>query len=96
MPPKIAERAGVNPNPVGKYLKTLVSLGIIERIAPLGERSTSRNARYQIRDPFFAYWYRFVSRYLGSIEEGAGRRACPGSCAHGEREARPGQLEHTW
>lgn len=72
MPSKIAERAGVNSNSVGKYLKTLVSLGIIERTAPLGESSTSRNARYQIRDPFFAYWYRFVSRYLGSIEEGAG------------------------
>ena len=38
MPSKIAERAGVNSNSVGKYLKTLVSLGIIERTAPLGER----------------------------------------------------------
>lgn len=74
-PTRIAERAGVNPNSVGKYLKTLVFLGIIEKITPFGENVNSRNARYRIKDPFFAYWYRFVSKYLGSIEEGAGAAA---------------------
>lgn len=72
---RIAEVAGVNPNSVGKYIKTLVSLGIIEKVAPFGEITTSRSSRYRIKDPFFAYWYRFVSRYLGAIEEGAGAAA---------------------
>ena len=74
-PTRIAERAGVNPNSVGKYLRTLVSLGIIEKIVPFGENASSRGARYRIKDPFFVYWYHFVSRYVGSIEEGAGAAA---------------------
>ncbi len=74
-PTRVAERAGVNPNSVGKYLRTLTSLGIVEKVAPFGESASSRGARYRIRDPFFAYWYRFVSRYLGSIEEGVGAAA---------------------
>lgn len=69
-PTRIADRAGVNPNSVGKYLKTLVSLGIVEKVAPFGEGTSSRSSRYRIKDPLFAYWYRFVSAYLGSIEEG--------------------------
>ena len=71
-PMRIAEHAGVNPNSVGKYLKTLCSLGIVERVIPFGESASSRKAGYRLKDPFFAYWYRFVSKYLGSIEEGAG------------------------
>lgn len=74
-PTRIAEHAGVSPNSVGKYLKTLVSLGLIEKVAPFGEATSSRNARYRIKDPFFAYWYRFVSKYIGSIEEGVGSAA---------------------
>lgn len=74
-PQKIADRAGVNPNSVGKYLRTLASLGIVEKVAPFGESASSRAARYRLKDPFFAYWYRFVSRYLGSIEEGVGGAA---------------------
>ncbi|MEE8717061.1 MAG: ATP-binding protein [Coriobacteriales bacterium] len=71
-PTRIAEQAGVNPNSVGKYLRTLISLGIVEKVAPFGEGESSRRARYRIKDPFFSYWYRFVSRYVGSIEEGVG------------------------
>ncbi len=71
-PMRIAEHAGVNSNSIGKYLKTLCSLGIVERVVPFGESDSSRRAGYRLKDPFFSYWYRFVSRYLGSIEEGAG------------------------
>ena len=72
---RIAEQAGVNQNSVGKYLKTLVGLGLIEKATPIEEGSASKNAAYRLKDPFFAYWYRFVSKYLGAIEEGAGAGA---------------------
>lgn len=76
VPKRIAEAAGVNPSSVPKYLKTLVDLGIIEREVPFGENaSTSRKARYQLADPFFAYWYAFVSKSVGAIEAGAGAAA---------------------
>lgn len=69
---RIAQQAGINQNSIGRYLRILSDLGIIEKAVPLGGGTSSRDARWHIRDPFFAYWYRFVSRYLGSIEEGAG------------------------
>lgn len=70
---RIADHSGVNQNSVGKYLRVLMSLGILERVAPYGENErTSRKARYRIRDPFFSFWYRFVSKNVGQIEEGNG------------------------
>ncbi|MGN0287416.1 MAG: ATP-binding protein [Atopobiaceae bacterium] len=69
---RIAQQAGVNQNSIGRYLRILCDLGIIEKSIPLGGGTSSRDARWHIKDPFFAYWYRFVSKYLGSIEEGAG------------------------
>ena len=70
----IADRAGIDSNAVGVYLKTLRSLGLVEKVVPFGENpDTSRKGRYRIGDPFFAYWYRFVSPNAGAIESGAGK-----------------------
>ena len=75
-PKLIAERAGVDGRAVGRYLTTLVELGLLEKTLPFGENPlTSRKGRYRIKDPFFAYWYRFVSPAIGAIEAGAGRVA---------------------
>lgn len=74
---QIAEKAGVNPNSVGKYLKTLDSLGIIEKTSPLGGGTSSKRPIWRLKDPFFSYWYRFVSAYLGTVEEGMGRAVVP-------------------
>lgn len=72
-PSRIAGHAGINQNSVGKYLRTLSQLGIITKEAPFGENlKSSRNARYRFADPFFAFWYRFVSTNMGAIEQGAG------------------------
>lgn len=71
-PKAIAERAGVDENSVGKYLTTLVGLSLVEKVVPFGEGPHSRRGIYRIKDPFFSYWYRFVSPYAGAIEAGAG------------------------
>ncbi len=72
-PKRIAERAGVNASSMSKYLKTLIDLGIIQRDVPFGDNpDTSRKAVYTLGDPFFAYWYAFVSKSIGAIEAGAG------------------------
>ena len=75
-PKRIAERSGVNPSSCPKYLKTLIDLGIIDREVPFDENpDTSRKALYSLADPFFAYWYAFVSKNIGAIEAGAGLAA---------------------
>ena len=83
-PKEIAEKAGVEQGSIGKYLKTLEGLGLIERTIPFGDNpDKSRKGLYSVRDPFFAYWYRFVSRSIGAIESGAGNAAARGT-AFGE------------
>ncbi len=75
-PKGIAEAAGVDPNAAGRYLKTLEDLGIVEREVPLGESpGRTRRSKYALADPFFSFWYRFVSPSIGAIEAGAGRAA---------------------
>lgn len=73
-PKEIADIAGIEQNSVGKYLKTLEGLDLVERTIPFGDNpEKSRKGLYSVRDPFFAYWYRFVSRNVGAVESGAGR-----------------------
>ena len=74
---RIAEKAGVNQNSVGKYLRTMANLGIVEKVAPLGGGTASKFSIWRFKDPFFSYWYRFVSPYIGTIEEGNGQAVVP-------------------
>ena len=71
-PKAVAERSGVDEGSVGKYLATLVGLGIVEKAVPFGDGPRSRKGIYRIQDPYFAFWYRFVSPHIGAIEAGAG------------------------
>ncbi|MBT1165600.1 ATP-binding protein [Bifidobacterium simiarum] len=70
----IADQAGLSsPTSVSKYLRILSDLGLIERRLPFGEATThSKKGLWNIRDPFFAFWYRFVSPNMPSIENGDG------------------------
>ena len=70
---KIADRCGISASSVGKYLSVLSDLGMVERQVPFGDDSTrSRKGLWVVKDPFFAFWYRFVSPNLTSVESGDG------------------------
>ena len=69
---RIADAVGLSAGSVGFYLKTLVSLGLVERVAPFGESERSKRAIYRICDPAFAFWFRFVAPYVSAIERGLG------------------------
>ena len=57
----------------GRYLATLLGLGIIERVTPFNEASPkARRSIYRLADPFFAFWYRFVGGRTDLIEAGLG------------------------
>ena len=75
VPKRIADRSGVEEGTVGRYLKTLTDLGIVERVRPFGESERGRKSIYRLADPFFAYWYRFVSPYADMVENGLGSTA---------------------
>lgn len=70
---KIANFVGIDSPNVSRYLATLNDLGLIERELPFGENPVhSRKGLWKIRDPFFAFWYRFVSPNIANIENGDG------------------------
>lgn len=70
----IASRAGLSAaSSVSKYLTVLADLGLVERRVPFGDDSArSRKGLWTIRDPFFAFWYRFVSPHSPEVENGDG------------------------
>nr|WP_303796598.1 ATP-binding protein [Bifidobacterium catenulatum] len=71
---KIADQAGIQPvTNLSKYLRVLEDLGLIERGVPFGEDSSrSRKGLWKPADPFFAFWYRFVSTNIVNVENGQG------------------------
>ena len=72
----IADKAGIAAATASKYLATLADLGLVERQVPFGvDPARTRKGLWKIRDPFFAFWYRFVSPNVASIESGNGEIA---------------------
>ncbi len=52
------------------YIKNLITLGIIKKESPYGEKS-SRKTIYSIEDNMFRFWYRFVPQNASIISRGA-------------------------
>lgn len=69
----IADKTGVQATTLTRYLKTLISLGIIERAVPYGENpDKSKRGTYRIKDACCDFWFRFVMLYTQEIESGLG------------------------
>lgn len=56
---EISVKVGESTNVCAIYLKNLLSLGIIRRETPYGEKTTHKSI-YVIDDNMFRFWYRFV------------------------------------
>lgn len=52
------------------YIKNLITLGIVKKETPYGEKST-RKTVYSIEDNMFRFWYRFVPENTSVISRGA-------------------------
>ncbi len=52
------------------YIKNLITLGIVKKESPYGEKST-RKTIYSIEDNMFRFWYRFVPENISVISRGA-------------------------
>ncbi|MFH1055760.1 MAG: ATP-binding protein, partial [Candidatus Altiarchaeota archaeon] len=66
----IVNDTGQQRNLVAKYLSVLTDLHIVERRVPLTEKhgARSRKGIYQISDPYFRFWFRFVFDNLPYLE----------------------------
>lgn len=67
---EISNKVGEDTNVCSTYVKNLVSLGIIQKETPYGEKA-SRKSVYSIEDNMFRFWYRFVPENNSIIARGA-------------------------
>ena len=67
---EISTKVGEDTNVCSIYLKNLVSLGIVQKEIPYGEKA-SKKSIYSIDDNMFHFWYRFVLENTSMIARGA-------------------------
>ena len=71
---EISGKVGENTNVCSSYIKNLITLGIINKETPYGEKE-SRKSIYVIEDNMFRFWYRFVPDNNSIIARGASELA---------------------
>ena len=64
---EIATKCGVESNKCAKYLKSLISLGIVKKDWPVTESASSKKSIYLLDDMMFRFWYRFVFPNMSGI-----------------------------
>lgn len=67
---EISTKVGEDTNVCSVYLKNLISLGIVQKEEPYGEKA-SKKGIYSIGDNMFRFWYRFVLENTSLIVRGA-------------------------
>jgi len=67
---EICSKVGEETNTVSVYIKNLVTLGIIQKETPYGEKNSKKSV-YSISDNMFRFWYRFVPENASVISRGA-------------------------
>lgn len=69
---EIAQASGIPVTSVTFYLNTLQEMGLITRLTPATERNPERSRQgiYQIADPFFRFWFRYVYPNRSLLERG--------------------------
>ena len=69
---EIAGKCKFESNKCAKYLKSLISLGIVRKEIPITE-SASKKSIYLLDDMMFRFWYRFVFPNMSAVTSGLGR-----------------------
>jgi hypothetical protein len=67
---EIATKVGEDTSVCVSYMKNLLSLGLIKKELPYGEKA-SRKSIYALDDHMFAFWYRFIPENNSLIARGA-------------------------
>ena len=77
---EIATKTGLDTAICSKYLRTLISLGIVKKESPMTSLKSNKS-NYRIADNMFRFWYRFVPQNISLIQSG-GAEEVYGSIEH--------------
>jgi AAA+ ATPase superfamily predicted ATPase len=71
-PNEIAQATHIAATSIPFYLKTLQEMGLVARLTPVTEHNPdkSRWGIYQLTDPYFRFWFRFVYPQRSLLERG--------------------------
>jgi hypothetical protein len=69
----IGNMAMLEPKNTAKYLDILVKLGLLRREFPFN--SGRKKGIYRLKDPYFAFWFKFLSPFFEDIESGFDKEA---------------------
>ena len=64
---EISSVTGIEKGNLSKYLSVLENLHFVEHVLPLGRR---KGGIYEMNDPFFRFWFRFVYPNMSDLEMG--------------------------
>ena len=64
---KLCSATGLEKSNLSKYLSSLEEVGIIRHVIPLGMK---RKGIYEVSDPLFRFWFKFVYPYRDKLEIG--------------------------
>jgi uncharacterized protein len=67
---EIASGARIENAVVSRYLSALGELRIVRRRLPVGAHGSSRGGHWELSDPFFRFWFRFVFPFQADLEAG--------------------------
>jgi AAA+ ATPase superfamily predicted ATPase len=65
----IANKIGFKASSLPKYLSVLIRLGFINKISLVTEKEKSKKVRYEIKDNFINFWFKFVEPAKKYVEE---------------------------
>jgi len=68
---EIATKTSLETAVCSKYLRSLISLGIVKKERPIFDEK-SKKTIYRLADSMFRFWYRFIPRNASQIQSGAG------------------------
>jgi hypothetical protein len=71
---EILNSTALNTNQLPFYLKTLLKLRLIEKLAPITDKNPeiTKNGRYVIKDKFLRFYFSFILPNISQIEVGGG------------------------
>jgi AAA+ ATPase superfamily predicted ATPase len=67
---QIAQKAGISTSNLGRRLDRLEDLGYIAPRSPLERDGTIDRSIYEIDDPYFRFWFRYILRNRSRLESG--------------------------
>lgn len=64
----LANATGIEITALGRYINTLIELGLIEKISPATAETKTKKTMYKLTDNYFSFWFRFIHPFRKDLD----------------------------